>query len=52
MQSYTSEIEMKWSNKTLQATATALVSRTGVGNLIVTVSFRSQAPVAVPELGR
>jgi hypothetical protein len=39
-------------NKSLQATATALVSRTGVGNLIVTVAFRSQSPVAVPELGR
>ena len=39
-------------NKSLQATATALVSRTGAGNMIVTVAVRSQSPVAVPELGR
>jgi len=36
----------------LQATATAPVSRTGVGNLIVALAFRSQSPVAVPELRR
>jgi hypothetical protein len=36
----------------LQPTAATSVSWTGVGNLIVTVAFRSQSPVAVPELGR
>jgi hypothetical protein len=39
-------------NNALQATATAPVSWAGVGNFIVTVAFRSQSPVAVPELGR
>ena len=39
-------------NKSLQPTATALVSRTGIGKLFVMVAFRSQAPVAVAELGR
>jgi 23S rRNA maturation-related 3'-5' exoribonuclease YhaM len=36
-------------NKSLQPTAAALVSWTVVGNLIVTVAFRSQSPAAVAE---
>jgi hypothetical protein len=42
--------QMISANKSLQATATAPVSPAGDGNLIVTVAFRSQSPVAVPEL--
>jgi len=40
----------EYANKALQPTATAPVSRAGVTNLIVTVAFRSQSPVAVAEL--
>jgi hypothetical protein len=46
------ELLQRPSNNALQPTATALVSWAGVGNLIVTVAFRSQSPVAVAELGR
>jgi len=39
-------------NKSLQPTATAPVSRAGVGNLIVKVAFHGQSSVAVAELSR
>jgi hypothetical protein len=39
-------------NKSLQPTAAAPVSWSGVGNLVVTVAFRSRSPAAVAEFGR
>jgi hypothetical protein len=48
-----SQYEMHSSlTRPLQATATPPVSWTGIGNVIVTVAFRIQSPVAAPDHGR